>query len=50
MDNVFYSSNISYVFLKKINNILDKQYDEYKKQIICNIIDEVIIYNKLLKK
>lgn len=50
MNNIYYSSNISYSFMKKLNNIMDKQYNEYKKQIIQNILDEIIIYNKLLKK
>ncbi len=50
MNNIYYSSNISYSFIKKLNNIMDKQYNEYKKQIIQNILDEIIIYNKLLKK
>ena len=47
MDNIFYSSNISYSFVKKLNNIMDKQYNEYKKQIINNILEEIIIYYKL---
>ena len=48
--DVYYSSNISYSFIKKMNNILDKQYNIYKNQIINNILDELNIYDKLLKK
>jgi len=48
--DIYYSGNISYSFVKKLNNILDKQYNLYKQQIINNILDEIMIYDKLLKK
>jgi len=48
--DIYYSCNISYSFVKKLNNILDKQYNLYKQQIINNILDEIMIYDKLLKK
>jgi hypothetical protein len=47
MDNIFYQSEIEYLFVKKIDQVLNLQYDEYKKQIITIILDE--LDNKLLK-
>ena len=41
MDNIFYQSQIEYLFVKKIDQVLNLQYDIYKKQIISIIIDEL---------
>ena len=41
MDNIFYQSQIEYLFVKKIDNVLNLQYDKYKKQIIKIILDEL---------
>jgi hypothetical protein len=41
MDNIFYQSQIEYLFVKKIDNVLNLQYDIYKKQIIKIILDEL---------
>ena len=51
MDNIFYQSQIEYLFVKKIDNVLNLQYDIYKKQIIKIILDELdeLDKNKLLK-
>jgi hypothetical protein len=51
MDNIFYQSQIEYLFVKKIDNVLNLQYDIYKKQIIKIILDELdeLDENKLLK-
>ena len=58
MDNIFYQSQIEYLFIKKIDQVLNLQYDEYKKQIIKIILDELdenkldenkLDENKLLK-
>ena len=48
MDNIFYQSQIEYLFVKKIDNVLNLQYDIYKKQIIKIILDE-LDENKLLE-
>ena len=51
MDNIFYQSQIEYLFVKKIDNVLNLKYDIYKKQIIKIILDELdeLDENKLLK-
>ena len=51
MDNIFYQSQIEYLFIKKIDQILNLQYEIYKKQIIKIILDELDekFKNKLLK-
>ena len=51
MDNIFYQSQIEYLFVKKIDQVLNLQYDIYKKQIIKIILDELdeLDKNKLLK-
>ena len=48
MDNVFRTTNISYDFIKKMNNIIDNQFNKYKNQIINNILEELFEYNKLV--
>ena len=50
MDNIYYQSQIEYTFLSKLSTILDLQYEEYKKQIIEIILQELHEKNnKLLK-
>ena len=50
MDNIYYQSQIEYNFIKKLSTILDLQYEEYKKQIIKIILQELDDKNnKLLK-
>jgi hypothetical protein len=46
MENIYYSSNIEYLFVKKIQQILDLQYEPIKKQIVEIILEEL---DKLLK-
>ena len=45
------SDGIEYLFVKKIDQVLNLQYNEYKKQIITIILDELDVNfkNKLLK-
>ena len=49
MQNIYYSSDISQVFVSDFTSIIDLQFNEYKKQIIQIIIQEIIIKDKLLK-
>ena len=49
MQNIYYSSDISQLFISDFTSIIDLQFNEYKKQIIQIIIDEVINMDKLLK-
>ena len=46
MENIYYTSNIEYLFVKKIQQILDLQYEPIKKQIVEIILEEL---DKLLK-
>ena len=50
MDNIYYQSQIEYKFLSKLSTILDLQYEEYKKQIIEIILEELNKNFKILKK
>ena len=49
MQNIYYSSDISQLFISEFTSIIDLQFNEYKKQIIQIIIEEIIIKDKLLK-
>ena len=49
MQNIYYSSDISQLFISDFTSIIDLQFNEYKKQIIQIIIDEIINKDKLLK-
>ena len=40
MENIFYQSEIEYLFAKRFDQILKLQYEEYKKQIVYLILDE----------
>ena len=46
MENIYYSSNIEYMFVKKIQQILDLQYEPIKKEIVDIILSEL---DKILK-
>jgi hypothetical protein len=57
MENIFYQSEIEYLFAKRFDQILKLQYEEYKKQIVYLILDEAnkkfnkkFNKNKILKK
>ena len=49
MQNIYYSSDISQLFISDFTSIIDLQFNEYKKQIIQIIIEEIINKDKLLK-
>ena len=49
MQNIYYSSDISQLFISDFTSIIDLQFNVYKKQIIQIIIQEIIIKDKLLK-
>ena len=46
MENIYYSSNIEYLFVKKIQQMLDLQYKPIKKEIVDIILSEL---DKILK-
>ena len=46
MENIYYSSNIEYIFVIKIQQMLDLQYEPIKKEIIDIILSEL---NNILK-
>ena len=46
MENIYYSSNIEYMFVKKIQQMLDLQYEPIKKEIVNIILLEL---DKILK-
>jgi len=46
MENIYYSSNIEYMFVKKIQQMLDLQYEPIKKEIVDIISSEL---DKILK-
>ena len=41
MENIYYSSNIEYMFVKKIQQMLDLQYEPIKKEIVDIILSEL---------
>ena len=49
MENIYYLSDISQLFISDFTSIIDLQFNEYKKQIIQIIIEEIISKDKLLK-
>ena len=49
METIYYSSDISLLFISEFTSIIDLQFNEYKKQIIQIIIREIINKDKLLK-
>ena len=40
MPGIYYQSSIEYNFIKELNEILDLQYAEYKRQILKFIFEE----------
>ena len=49
MENIYYSSEIEYLFVKKIQQMIDLQYKPMKKEIIDIILLELVELEKLLK-
>ena len=49
MSDIYYSSDLSQSFISNFTSIIDLQFNEYKKQIIQIIIEEIIDKDKLLK-
>ena len=49
MENIYYSTDISQIFMSNFTSIIDVQFNDYKKQIIQIIIKEIINKDKLLK-
>ena len=41
MDKVYHQTSIEYKFIRNLSNTLDLQYEEYKKQIINIILEEL---------
>lgn len=41
MDKVYHQTSIEYKFIRSLSNTLDLQYEEYKKQIINIILEEL---------
>jgi len=40
MDKIYHQTSIEYKFIKEFSNMLELQYEEYKKQIIKIILEE----------
>ena len=49
MDNIYYQSEIEYLFVKKIQQIIDLQYNPMKKEIVDIILDELLELENILK-
>jgi hypothetical protein len=49
MENIYYSSNIEYLFVKKIQQIMDLQYMPIKKEIVDIILEELKDLENILK-
>lgn len=49
MENIYYSSEIEYLFVKKIQQIIDLQYKPMKKEIVDIILDELLELQNILK-
>jgi len=49
MDNIYYQSEIEYLFVKKIQQIIDIQYVPMKKEIIDIILEELLELENILK-
>ena len=49
MSDIYYTSDVSQSFISNFTSIIDLQFNEYKKQIIQIIIEEIIEKDKLLK-
>jgi len=49
MENIYYSSEIEYLFVKKIQQMIDLQYKPIKKEIVDIILDELLELENILK-
>ena len=49
MDNIYYSSEIEYLFVKKIQQMIDLQYKPLKKEIVDIILQELLEFENILK-
>ncbi len=49
MDNIYYQSEIEYLFVKKIQQIIDLQYNPMKKEIVDIILEELLELQNILK-
>jgi hypothetical protein len=49
MDNIYYSSEIEYLFVKKIQQMIDLQYRPMKKEIVDIILQELLEFENILK-
>lgn len=49
MDNIYYSSEIEYLFVKKIQQMIDLQYKPIKKEIVDIILEELLEFENILK-
>lgn len=49
MDNIYYQSEIEYLFVKKIQQMIDLQYNPMKKEIVDIILEELLELEKILK-
>lgn len=49
MDNIYYQSEIEYLFVKKIQQMIDLQYKPIKKEIVDIILQELLELENILK-
>ena len=49
MDNIYYQSEIEYLFVKKIQQMIDLQYKPMKKEIVDIILEELLELENILK-
>ena len=49
MENIYYSSEIEYLFVKKIQQMIDLQYVPIKKEIVDIILQELENLENILK-
>ena len=49
MENIYYQSEIEYLFVKKIQQMIDLQYVPIKKEIVDIILDELLELENILK-
>ena len=49
MENIYYSSEIEYLFVKKIQQMIDLQYKHIKKEIVDIILQELLDLENILK-
>ncbi len=49
MENIYYQSEIEYLFIKKIQQMIDLQYKPMKKEIVDIILQELLEFENILK-